>query len=47
VQLGANKLVAVRERALAAAERLEGRLRTETLGIVEDLLAGWRELAAR
>ena len=47
VQLGANKLVAVRPQALSAAVRLEARLRQETRRIVEELLAGWRELAAQ
>ena len=47
VQLGANKLVAVRKQALSSATTLEGRLRKETVKIVEELLAGWRELSAQ
>jgi hypothetical protein len=47
VQLGASKLVSVRKQALSSVEVLESRLRKETLRIVEELLAGWRELAAR
>jgi uncharacterized protein (DUF2252 family) len=45
VQLGANKLSTAREPALAAVVKYEARLRTETSAIVEELLAGWRELA--
>jgi hypothetical protein len=44
VQLGAGKLVSIRERALSSVTKLEGRLRSQTSGIVEELLAGWREL---
>jgi hypothetical protein len=47
VQLGASKLVSVRREVLASVEQLEARLRKETAGIVEELLAGWRELAGR
>jgi hypothetical protein len=47
VQLGASKLVSVRKQELSSAEELEGRLRKETLKIVEELLAGWQELAAQ
>jgi len=47
VQLGANKLAAVRQQTLSASEALESRLRTETLKIVEEMLAGWRELSAQ
>jgi uncharacterized protein (DUF2252 family) len=47
VQLGASKLVSVRKQALASSVEFEGRLRNETLNIVEQLLAGWRELAAQ
>jgi hypothetical protein len=47
VQLGANKLVSVRTQTLSSARELEGRLRKETLKIVEELLAGWRELSAQ
>jgi len=43
VQLGANKLPAVRKQALSSAVALESRLRKETVNIVEELLAGWRE----
>jgi hypothetical protein len=47
VQLGASKLVSVRKQELSSSEELEGRLRKGTLTLVEELLAGWRELAAR
>jgi hypothetical protein len=47
VQLGANKLPPTREQALSLVIALEGRLRKETSSIVEELLAGWKELAAR
>jgi Uncharacterized protein conserved in bacteria (DUF2252) len=47
VQLGAGKLISVRKESLSSVMRLEGRLRKETSTIVEDLLAGWRELAGR
>jgi hypothetical protein len=45
LQLGANKTLAVRERALASVMKYEPRLRKETATIVEELLAGWTELA--
>ena len=45
-QLGANKVVSVRRQALSSAVELEGRLRRETLRIIEELLAGWREMKA-
>jgi hypothetical protein len=44
VQLGAGKLMSVREQELSSVVRLEGRLRKETTTIVEELLAGWREM---
>jgi hypothetical protein len=46
VQLGAGESndASVRKSALTAAARLEGRFRKETSTIVEQLLAGWREL---
>jgi uncharacterized protein (DUF2252 family) len=47
VQLGAGKLDSVRKQTLSSVGRLESRLRKETSRIVEELLAGWRELAAR
>jgi uncharacterized protein (DUF2252 family) len=47
LQLGANKTPAVREQALASVMKYEPRLRKETSAIVEELLAGWKELAAR
>ena len=47
LQLGANKTPAVRERAMASVMKYEPRLRKETSVIVEELLAGWKELAAR
>ena len=45
VQLGAGKVVSVRPQALSSVQELEGRLRKETSTIVEELLAGWRELS--
>jgi hypothetical protein len=47
LQLGANKTPAVRERALASIMKYETRLRKETSTLVEELLAGWKELAGR
>ena len=49
VQLGAGeaKDAAVRQHALPALARLEDRLRKETSSIIEELLAGWRELGGR
>jgi hypothetical protein len=44
VQLGAGKLASIREQALSSVTKLEGRLRQQTSVIVEELLAGWREL---
>jgi hypothetical protein len=47
VQLGAGKPAEVRGQELASNTKLEQRLRQETATIVEELLAGWRELAGR
>lgn len=47
VQLGAGKLATLPQDALASLTRLEARLRKETSVIVEELLAGWRELQER
>jgi Uncharacterized protein conserved in bacteria (DUF2252) len=47
VQLGAGKLISVRKEALSSVVTREDRLRKETSTIVEELLAGWRELAGR
>jgi uncharacterized protein (DUF2252 family) len=47
VQLGAGKVVSVRKQALASVTTLEQRLRKETSTLVEELLAGWRELQPR
>jgi uncharacterized protein (DUF2252 family) len=47
VQLGANKVVPIRPKALSSVQELEGRLRKESSAIVEELLAGWRELQTR
>jgi hypothetical protein len=47
VQLGTSKVVSIRPQALSSVVGLEGRLRKETIRIVEELLTGWRELAAR
>jgi hypothetical protein len=44
VQLAAGKVVSVRPQALSSVQALEVRLRKETSMIVEELLAGWREL---
>jgi len=44
VQLGAGKLIAVRQQARSSVARLESRLKKETAALVEQLLAGWREL---
>jgi len=46
-QLGVNKLAAVRKQTLSSSLALESRIRKETATIVEELLAGWRELAAQ
>ena len=47
VQLGASKLVSERKQVLSSVTALEGRLRMETARIVEELLAGWRQLTVR
>jgi len=47
VQLGAGKVIAVREQALSSVAQLEVRLKKETAALVEELLAGWRELRER
>jgi uncharacterized protein (DUF2252 family) len=47
VQLGAGKLISVRKEALSSVVTREDRLRKETSTIVQELLAGWRELAGR
>ena len=47
VQLGAGEVVSVRSQELASNTSIEQRLRKETATIVEELLAGWRELAGR
>jgi hypothetical protein len=47
VQLGAGKAAFVRSQELSASETLEGRLRKETTALVEELLAGWREMSGR
>jgi uncharacterized protein DUF2252 len=47
VQLGAGKLSGVRQQALSSDVKLEVRLRKETSKLVEELLAGWRELTRR
>jgi hypothetical protein len=47
VQLGANKLVPARGQALASIVKYETRVRRETSALVEELLAGWQELAKR
>ena len=47
VQLGAGQVNSVRSQELASNTRIEQRLRKETSTIVEELLTGWRALAAR
>src|SRR4051812_14212638 len=47
VQLGAGKLMPARQQARASVARLEGRLKKETAALVEELLAGGRELGDR
>jgi len=47
VQLGAGKIVSVRGETRVLLDRLEPRLRKETAALVEQLLAGWRELAGQ
>jgi hypothetical protein len=47
VQLGAGKLISVRNDALSTVERLDRRLRKETSSVVEELLAGWHEFGGR
>jgi hypothetical protein len=47
VQLGAGKLVSIRQQALSSSMTRDARLRKETSTIVEELLAGWRELGGR
>jgi len=49
VQLGAGESAdaSVRTRALSTVVKLEGRLRKETSTMVEELLAGWRELRSQ
>ena len=49
LQLGASETqgVTARKQALASLTRLEDRLRKATSTLVAELLAGWREFAAR
>ena len=47
VQLGAGKVVGVRQQALASVERLEYGWKKETTALIEELLAGWREMRER
>ena len=49
MQIGATEAQGVtgRKQALTSLTRLEGRLRKEAALMVEELLAGWREFAAR
>ncbi len=46
-QLGVGKLPSIKAQELASDTMLEPRLRQETSQIVEELVAGWRELAGR
>ena len=46
-QLGAGTLASVRRQVLSSNMRLESRLRKETAILIEELLAGWRELGGR
>jgi hypothetical protein len=47
VQLAAGKQDSVRQHALSSVVEFESRLRKETSTIVEELLAGWREVRRR
>ena len=47
LQLGVGKPATARQDTLSSLTRFEARLRTETSVIVEELLAGWRELQER
>jgi hypothetical protein len=46
-QLGVGKVPSIKSQELLSYTTLEGRLRKETSVIVEELLAGWKELAGR
>ena len=46
-QLGVGKVPSIKSQELSSYTTLESRLRKETSVIVEELLAGWRELAGR
>ena len=46
-QLGMGKAPSIKSQELSSYTKLEGRLRNETSLIVEELLAGWKELAPR
>jgi Uncharacterized protein conserved in bacteria (DUF2252) len=46
-QLGVGKVPSIKSQELSSYTMLESRLRKETSLIVEELLAGWRELARR
>jgi hypothetical protein len=47
VQLGAGEIISVPKEALSSVVTREDRLRKEASTLVEELLAGWRELAGR
>lgn len=47
LQLGAAKIDEARSQELESTKKLEQRLKREASGIVEELLAGWREMAGR
>jgi hypothetical protein len=47
VQLGAGEILSVPKEALSSLVTREDRLRKEASTIVEEMLAGWRELARR
>lgn len=46
-QLGVGKVPAIKSQELSSNTRLESRLRKETAQMIEELLAGWRELTGR
>jgi len=47
MQLSGSEAASLRQEGLLSLARLERRLRNETASIVEELLAGWRELGGR
>jgi uncharacterized protein (DUF2252 family) len=47
VQLGAGKLISVRQPALSSVDQLESRLKKETSALVDEMFAQWRALGGR